>query len=76
VPFFSKAPKTAIANPQPLKLLNVTLLQYLKNFGPQNDHFLKMWPSSRFGLAMAGLKYSYITEKILSDIQDKKHYSI
>jgi hypothetical protein len=25
------------------------------NFGPQNGDFSKMWPSSRFGLAMAGI---------------------
>jgi hypothetical protein len=62
--------KPAMANPRPLKLFNVALLQSLKtlfcskidyifrktpNFGPQNDDFSKMWPSSRFGLAMAVL---------------------
>jgi hypothetical protein len=58
-----------MANPRPtgrmrpLKHSNAALLQTLKNailkqnrlenFGPQNGHFSKMWPSSRFGLAMA-----------------------
>jgi hypothetical protein len=55
---------------RPLKLFNAALLQSLKkaileqnrldlrkntNFGPQNDDFSKMWPSSQFGLAMAVL---------------------
>ncbi len=58
---------------QPLKLLNVALLWSLKNryFGAKSIRslenvqnlalkmtiFFKMWPSSRFGLAMAELKY-------------------
>jgi hypothetical protein len=31
------------------------ILKKNPNFGPQNGDFSKMWPSSRFGLAMAGL---------------------
>jgi hypothetical protein len=27
------------------------------NFGPQKGDFSKMWPSSRFGLAMAGIDF-------------------
>jgi hypothetical protein len=52
--------KPVMANPRPLKLSNVALLQSPKNpnFGPQNDDFSKMWPSSRFGLAMADLNPS------------------
>jgi hypothetical protein len=64
----------AMANPHPFKLFNVALLQYLKNrldlykspnFGPQNDDFSKMWPPSRFGLAMAGLIIQSLINKIL-----------
>jgi hypothetical protein len=62
-----------MANPRPLKLTNAALLQTLKiaileqnrlefqkspNFGPQNADFSKIWPSSRFGLAMAGVNVS------------------
>ncbi len=59
-----------MANSRPLDLFNVALLQTLKDryfreksirssekvqIGPQNDDFSKLWPSSRFGMAMAGL---------------------
>ncbi len=52
----------AMANPRPFSsLLNITILELNRlNFRksavscPQHEDFSKIWPSSRFGLAMAG----------------------